>query len=110
MLLAAGPAAAVETLVGRWCDPEPPGGVVEIVNTGDHGFEARLGSADGSIVVRPLHGPYEFSFPVIGSAGDDRYEIDPSTGDLGIFFESSPVRIAVRLSDTPVPGDCPKDE
>jgi hypothetical protein len=100
-----------ETTVGRWCDKQIPtmpkyNGILAIVITDDGAVELRARWGDGSSLVTKLSEQSGGIYAAVGSNSGDKYRVVPADGNLQLLDNDGLIRVAIRLENTPQPGDC----
>ncbi len=103
--------AHAETTVGRWCDKQIPtmpkyNGIMAIVITDDGAVELRMRWGDGSSLVTKLSEQGGGIYAAVGSSSGDKYRVVPADGNLQLLDNDGLIRVAIRLENTPQPGDC----
>ena len=103
--------AHAETIVGRWCDKQIPtmpkyNGILAIVITDDGAVELRTRWGDGSSLVTKLSEQSGGIYTAVGSSSGDKYRVVPADGNLQLLDNDGLIRVAIRLENTPQPGDC----
>jgi hypothetical protein len=103
--------AHAETTVGRWCDKQIPtmpkyNGILAIVITDDGAVELRTRWGDGSSLVTKLSEQSGGIYAAVGSSSGDKYRVVPADGNLQLLDNDGLIRVAIRLENTPQPGDC----
>ena len=103
--------AHAETIIGRWCDKMLPtmpqyNGIMEIVITDDGSIELRTRYGDGSSVISKLEEQRDGFYADIESTHGDKFRIIPADGNLQLLDNDGLIRVAVRLENTPQPGEC----
>jgi len=100
-----------ETTVGRWCDKQIPtmpkyNGILAIVITDDGAIELRSRWGDGSSLVTKLSEQGGGIYAAVGSSSGDKYRVVPADGNLQLLDNDGLIRVAIRLENTPQPGEC----
>ena len=103
--------AHAETTVGRWCDKQIPtmpiyNGILTIVITDDGAVELRTRWGDGSSLVTELSEQSGGIYAAVGSSSGDKYRVVPADGNLQLLDNDGLIRVAIRLENTPQPGEC----
>ncbi len=103
--------AHAETTVGRWCDKQIPNmpkynGILAIVITADGTVELRTEWGDGSSLVTELSEQAGGIYAAVGSSSGDKYRVVPADGNLQLLDNDGLIRVAIRLENTPQPGEC----
>ena len=103
--------AHAETTVGRWCDKQIPtmpkyNGILAIVITDDGSVELRTRWGDGSSLITELSEQSGGIYAAVGSSSGDRYRVVPTDGNLQLLDNDGFIRVAIRVENTPQPGDC----
>ena len=103
--------AHAETTVGRWCDKQIPtmpkyNGILAIVITDDGAVELRTRWGDGSSLVTKLSEKAGGIYAAVGSSSGDKYRVVPADGNLQLLDNDGLIRVAIRLENTPQPGEC----
>lgn len=104
------PAAASETVMGRWCDhPIPTMNLMDNVTTvivSDDGQMLFVQEYSAAVLETPLTQLAENEFQIAG--GRDRLRID-AVGHLEFFDDDGLIRIAEPLPETSDPSRCYRD-
>ena len=103
--------AHAETTIGRWCDKQIPtmpkyNGIMAIVITDDGAVELRTRWGDGSSLVIKLSEQGGGIYAAVGSSSGDKYRVVPADGNLQLLDNDGLIRVAIRLENTPQPGEC----
>ena len=104
-------AAHADTVIGRWCDKQIPtmpkySGILAIVINDDGSVEMRRRYGDGSSGVTKLSELGNGIYAADGSSSGDKYRVVPADGNLQLLDNDGLIRVAVRLENTPSPGEC----
>lgn len=107
MGLSAGPAAAGDLVLGRWCDATMSyRGIIEIVITETGEATARYRYGDGSEHERRLIERGQAVYEEVDSPFGDKYRIVPVSGELQLLDREGYIRSARRLQAKPTKGEC----
>ena len=104
-------AAQADTTIGRWCDKMLPtmpqfNGIMEIVITDSGSIELRTRYGDGSSVINKLEEQRDGFYTDIESTHGDKFRIILADGNLQLLDNDGLIRVAIRLENTPQPGEC----